>query len=118
MRTIRGSLTVLIACLLAVVATGCGTTSSSPQGTWIGPEDTRLELAADGTVTGSDGCNHLGGSWSQDGEDVVFSQMMSTLMACTDVNVWLVDPRTATIEGDTMHVFDAGGTELGELHRS
>lgn len=118
MHTLRRACAVLAACLLAILAASCGSaTSSSPEGTWTGREDTRLELTADGSVTGSDGCNHLAGSWEQDGETVVFSDMLGTLMACMNVDVWLSDPATATLTGDTMVLYDSEGTELGELHR-
>ncbi len=117
MSIVRSALAVL-ACLLALLATGCGSaTPAAPEGTWTGREDTRLELTTDGQVTGSDGCNYLSGSWSQDGETIVFSGMISTLMACMDVDVWLSDPATATITGTTMTVYDSDGTELGDLHR-
>ena len=71
-----------------------------------------------GRVSGSDGCNHIGGSWEQDGDTIIFSDMLITLMACMDVDVWLEDPRTATIDGDTMVVYGPDDVELGELHRA
>jgi len=118
MLTARRLIALLTTCLLAMLAAGCGSqASSSPEGTWTGAEETHLELSADGTVTGNDGCNHIGGSWEEDGEQIVFSDMIATLMACQDVDVWLQDPRTATITGDTMVVYGPGETELGELHR-
>ena len=118
MPTVRRLSALLTTCLLAMLAAGCdGDTSSSPEGTWTGAEDTHLELTADGTVTGNDGCNHVGGSWEEDGEQIVFSDMIATLMACQNVDVWLTDPRTATITGDTMVIYGPGETELGELHR-
>lgn len=118
MHTIRRSLALVAACVLMVLAAGCGGASDSPEGTWTGPEDTELELTEEGLVTGTDGCNHLGGAWEEDGDTVTFSGMVGTLMACMDVDVWLVDPATATIEGDTMVVFNSEGAELGELQRS
>jgi len=118
MPTVRRLSALLTACLLAMLAAGCGNeASTSPEGTWTGAEDTHLDLSADGTVTGNDGCNHIGGSWEEDGEQIVFSDMIATLMACPDVDVWLKDPRTATITEDTMVVYGPGETELGELHR-
>src|SRR5699024_8311705 len=102
---------------LALLVVGCSTEeSNSPAGTWTGREDTHLELSDDGTVTGNDGCNHIGGSWEKDGEQIVFSDMITTLMACQHVEVWLNDPRTATITGDVMVVYGPDDTELGELH--
>lgn len=118
MAMIRRLLAVGTVGVLVVLAAGCGSASSSPEGTWTGPEDTELELTVEGVVTGTDGCNHLGGTWEEDGDTVTFSGMFGTLMACMDVDVWLVDPATATVEGDTMVVFNSEGTELGELQRS
>ena len=118
MRAIRWTLAVLTTCLLAMLTAGCGSTAASAEGTWTGPESTELELTVEGMVTGTDGCNHLGGTWEQDGDQITFSGMMGTLMACMDVDVWLTDPATATIDGDTMVVFNSEGTELGELQRS
>ena len=118
MATIRRLLAVGAGLVLMVLAAGCGSASSSPEGTWTGPEDTELELTVEGLATGTDGCNHLGGTWEEDGDTVTFSGMVGTLMACMDVDVWLVDPATATVQGDTMVVFNSEGTELGELQRS
>lgn len=118
MGTSRRPFALVAAGALMVLAAGCGSASSSPEGTWTGPEDTELELTEEGLVTGTDGCNHLGGSWEEDGDTVTFSGMVGTLMACMDVEVWLIDPATATIDGDTMVVFNTEGTELGELQRS
>ena len=119
MHAIRRTLAGAAVCLLAVFATGCGTaTSSSPEGTWTGAEGTELELTGEGMVTGTDGCNHLGGTWEQDGDTITFSGMVGTLMACMDVDVWLTDPATGTVDGDTMVVFNSEGAELGELQRS
>ncbi|WP_147917235.1 META domain-containing protein [Ruania zhangjianzhongii] len=118
MATIRRLLAVVTVCVLALFAAGCGAVSSSPEGTWTGDEGTELELTVEGLVTGTDGCNHLSGTWEQDGETVTFSGMVGTLMACMDVDVWLTGPATATIDGDTMVVFNSEGAELGELQRS
>lgn len=116
--TVRRATALLTTCLLMLLAVGCDSAASnSPEGTWTGREDTHLELSADGTVTGSDGCNHIGGTWETEGEKIIFSDMISTLMACMNVDVWLSDPRTATITGDTMVVYGPDDTELGELHR-
>ena len=118
MRHLRRTLALVTACLLAVLAAGCGGVSDSPEGTWTGAEGTELELTVEGMVTGTDGCNHISGTWEQDGETVTFNGMVGTLMACMDVDIWLSDPATATIDGDTMVVFNAEGTELGELQRA
>lgn len=118
MHAIRRMFAVAAVCLLTVLAAGCGGVSDSAEGTWTGAEGTELEFASDGQVTGTDGCNHLSGTWEHDGDTITFSGMIGTLMACMDVDVWLVDPATATFDGNTMVVFNSEGTELGELQRS
>src|SRR5208337_3657978 len=43
---------------------------------------TSLTFGTDGTVNGSLGCNSLGGKYEVQGDSLVFSQMVSTMMAC------------------------------------
>lgn len=77
-----------------------------------------LELSEDGTVSGTDGCNRLMGSWTVDGSLVSFERLASTRMACEGVDTWLAAAASATLEGDTLMVFDAGGKLIGSLVRS
>ncbi len=67
---------------------------------------------------GTDGCNRLRGSWSDDGETITFSNVASTRMACPDVDTWLSALATGTIAGETLTVFDVSGTEIGTLERT
>jgi len=46
--------------------------------------DASLTFADDGTVSGSGGCNSLGGTYEVNGSEITFGQMTSTLMACDD----------------------------------
>ena len=43
-----------------------------------------LEFSAEGQAGGSAGCNTYGGSYEVQGDQVVFGEMVSTLMACAD----------------------------------
>jgi heat shock protein HslJ len=43
-----------------------------------------LTFGADGMVGGSGGCNSLGGTYDVDGNEITFSEITSTLMACDD----------------------------------
>ncbi|MDC9824489.1 META domain-containing protein [Devosia sp. ZB163] len=45
---------------------------------------TTLEIAADGKVSGSGGCNRFSGSAKVDGDTVTFGDLASTMMACTE----------------------------------
>ncbi|MGN0065871.1 MAG: META domain-containing protein [Nocardioides sp.] len=88
-------------------------------GTWGAPEDEQpyLELAEDGNVTGSDGCNRLMSAWEADGATVTFEAVASTRKACPDVDTWLSGMATATVDGDTLTVLDKDGGEIGTLAR-
>lgn len=87
----------LLMILIWTVA-ACTTQASSLTGTWklvsYGPADSmtaalpdadaKLTFNDDGTVTGSGGCNSLGGMYEADDKTVTFSEMTSTLMACDE----------------------------------
>lgn len=71
-----------------------------------------LTFNEDGTVSGSSGCNGLGGDYSVDGNQVTFGEFVSTLMACEEPimaqedaahNV-LTGTATYQIEGDTLTI--------------
>lgn len=52
------------------------------------PESTiTLEFKEAGEMDGNGGCNTYGGSYSVDGDKLVLQQVVSTLMACADMNV-------------------------------
>ena len=106
--------------LLGLAACSSGG-SATPVGSW-GNTDARgevsLEFAEDGSYSGSDGCNRVMGSWEADGDVFAIAPMASTMMACQDVEVWLVDPASVKNNGDTLVVLDASGAELGTLDRS
>ncbi len=107
---------------IAVVLAGCGGTasSSSPEsvdGTW-GDSTANYLTLSDGTLRGSDGCNGMRGSYSVDGSTVTFTLGAATLKACIDVDTWLRNIATATVDGDTLTVFDASGEQIGTLPRT
>lgn len=79
-----------------------------------------LNLAADGTLTGSDSCNRLHGSWSEDDGTITFHDVVSPGLVCgpDGFDTWLSGLASATIDGDLLTVLDAGGNELGTLDRA
>lgn len=108
-----------LAAVAALALTGCSSAASSgAAGTWstTGDGAPELTLAEEGNFSGTDGCNQLHGEWSQDGADITFSNVGSTLMMCEDVPGW---PSLAggTIEGDAMTLLDTDGAELTVLTR-
>ena len=93
---------ILVMLLLSLVVTGCASEQTTPlAGTWkltaYGPKDTptpavtdaeaNLTFEADGSVGGSGGCNSLGGTYEVDGDQITFSEVTSTLMACEDARM-------------------------------
>jgi heat shock protein HslJ len=89
---------LLFLLVASLVLSACTPKEKSLQGSWTitsyGPqgattpvvEDSQASLSfnSDGTITGSSGCNGFGGEYKVDGDQVVFSGMASTLMACSD----------------------------------
>jgi len=91
-----------------------------PVGTWGDPEAAAtpsLVLEKDGSLTGTDGCNHLTGRWSESDGQVVFADVASTLMACEGVDTWLSGGAYAFLQAGVMSVYAADGLQLGQLAR-
>lgn len=81
------------------------------------PGQPHLKLDADGTVTGTDGCNRLMGKWTLEEDTICFQQMVSTMMYCEGVDTWLSGAVSAKVHGESLRVFDRGGVEIGTLQR-
>jgi heat shock protein HslJ len=95
-------ITLTVITLLAVsglLLSGCasqGTSASLPGTSWklvsYGPVDnqtpaasgvaTNLDFSKDGTVNGNLGCNSFSGNYQATNGNIVFSMMISTMMAC------------------------------------
>ncbi|TFC88967.1 META domain-containing protein [Cryobacterium sp. TMT3-29-2] len=76
---------------------------------------------ADGTWTGSDGCNGSQGRWATDGAGTLLATSgVSTLIACEGAPVasWVAQARLAVIDNGELRLIDAGGSELGRLERN
>ena len=122
----------LLACAVFTVTLGLAGCSASAgagadaddgdvSGTWGTPDATGtpgLQLNGDDSVSGTDGCNRLVGTWSMSGDTIEFGTFASTLMACEGVDTWLNGASTATVDGPTMTVQNAGGSEIGTLERA
>ncbi|RXZ73222.1 META domain-containing protein [Agromyces albus] len=82
-----------------------------------------LNLAADGTLTGSDSCNRLHGSWSDDDGTIAFHDVVSPGMVCSpespeSFDTWLSGLASGTVDGDVLTILDVDGTEIGTLDRA
>ena len=129
---------VIGAAVLAIALAGCAseaesgadpsTTASAESGDAVGvvgvwgdadaQNSPSLVFAEDGTVTGTDGCNRLMGSWTADGDTVEFAPLVSTRMACEGVDTWLSGGASGTWTDTKLVVLDGSGTEIGTLERS
>lgn len=85
-----------------------------------------LSLTNEGTVMGETGCNGYGGTYTTDGNGIVFAGITATLAACEDAAIMeqeaaLLDALQTTslylIDGDTLTLTDEAGTILAVLSR-
>ena len=93
--------TIYLFLLFVLLLSACAAQSSESsalQGTWkltqygsadvmmpaVEDADASLTFADDGTVSGSAGCNSLGGTFEVKGSEITFGPITSTLMACDD----------------------------------
>ncbi|MBK0422078.1 nitronate monooxygenase [Leucobacter sp. CSA2] len=86
-------------------------------GRWGSREDRdpHLELAADGALTGSDGCNRLMGRWMRLPNGVAFERVAATRMICPGTDTWLAGLASGKLQDGRLIVFDAAGNRIGEL---
>jgi putative lipoprotein len=93
----------------------------------IGDPKTLIEIAADGKVTGSGGCNRISGKATVDGAHISFGPMISTKMACPpavmdqeskflaalgDTRLWRIDEQR-----DRLILVDAHGVTVLRMAR-
>lgn len=76
-----------------------------------------LEFTETGEVSGTDGCNRIVSSYAIEDERVKIEQFATTKMACKGVDTWLGGAREVALEGDTLHILNGEGVEIGELQR-
>ena len=125
--------------LALLILTACsGGNSASLEGAWklvsygdpanptaAAPDvDTSVEFK-DGQVTGNVGCNSFGGKYEVDGNEVTFSEVMSTLMFCegpvgdqetATLNV-LRETATFALNGDTLSITSQDSSTVVVLAR-
>ncbi len=107
---------------------GSPTTAGTPSGSgastlgrWTSTEfdGAFVSIADDGTFTGDDGCNGLGGSWkmADDGTSLELSEVFQTLMGCEEGTSWAAGPTTFSEQSGKLVVTGEGGTVLDTLTR-
>src|SRR5690606_5056269 len=100
-------------------------TADALEDKWVSPAIAstvpHVEFAADGSWTGSDGCNGGSGRWAVSSSGEFLSTAgPSTLMWCDGAAIpsWVALAASAGFDADgLLHLFDASGTELGVLTR-
>ena len=107
-----------------------GSTPAGPDaltGSWSAGAGAGVEFAADGTWSGTDGCNGTGGSWTAgpDGGVLATAATVQTLIACDgpgaqlDVGASLAAARAAAVDpSGGLLLLDSGGAVLLRLGRS
>lgn len=80
-----------------------------------------VDLAADGTYTGSDGCNGTHGRWSAGpGGELDVALGPSTRMACEDmvaVPYWFAAAARTRFDDQILVLIDAAGADVARLER-
>jgi heat shock protein HslJ len=85
-----------------------------------------LSLTNEGVVSGETGCNGYGGTYTTDGNGIVFAGVTATLVACEDEAIMaqeaaLLEALQTTslyiLESDTLTLTDEAGTALMVLSR-
>ena len=95
------------------------TTTRGSDGLDASDSTASLTFNADGTFTGSDGCNSLSGAASITSSSITFTDVASTAMGCLDDNVTKLDgPIDAILQGTVEYsIGDAGvGYDLSIVH--
>ena len=120
-------LTILVICLaISACSSKKEAPSSSLIGSWkltsyshadvltpaVSGTEAGLTFNDDGTMTGNSGCNGLGGNYKVESDQVTFSEVVSTLMACDEPRMAqegafhqvLTETATFNIEGNTLTI--------------
>jgi putative lipoprotein len=115
-----------LAILIAATLTACAPTTSGiePQAfdlagsEWApenGPEAQFIQFQTDGNVSGNGACNRFGGTYTQEGNKLSFGPLMSTKMACLDMNketaFFNALDQVNSFEGDHLKLVLKSGTD-------
>ena len=117
----------MVALLIVLLLSACGGNTSDPLiGTWklvsygdaanlthpVPEVDTSISFNADGSVSGNVGCNSFGGEYKVSGNEIVFSEMFSTLMACEESLMNQESVVLTLFEGETIFTYEESNGTL------
>lgn len=123
--------------LIAALGPGCTAARdevSTPQGKWLAADiggaavadgvQTTLDIAADGAVSGSGGCNRYGGTADITGSSISFGPLAATRMACPPAQMdqetkffdALERARSWKIAGSNLLLLGSDGTAVVRLN--
>ena len=118
------AIAVAVAAAAALTLTACSgspASASVSDTTWGSPDSAGkpfITFTADGKAGGNDGCNIVGGSWTEKDGSVSLDGLFSTMMFCEGVDTWLSTATSAVVEGDTITFSDEKGAEVGSLEKT
>ena len=123
--TVTADIRAALARPVALPAGAVPATAADLIGRWVpvgvpGPTDPFVRFDADGSWTGSDGCNGNGGRWAASGSgDLLATSGMSTMMFCEGAPVpsWVAQARLAVFDDGGLRLLAADGAQLGRLER-
>lgn len=80
----------------------------------------RLNIIENGKLSGNDGCNSGGGSWTIEGPELRFEDLFSTEIYCANVKTYLFEARGARLsaDGGQLILLSDGGQTIGTLTRT
>ena len=92
-------------------------------GSWTSadPGDPFLEFHTDGTFSGSDGCNGVGGTYEiEPGAELIpLDRAPSTLIACPGIDDWLRAVEFVTVDADDyLQAYDGDEAHIGQMYRA
>lgn len=82
------------------------------------PTDPFLEFGADGSWSGSDGCNGLGGGWRLDGDLLIATAGPQTAIGCAGEDLTVMGRLRASVESHRLTVYDITGEVQFIVQRS
>lgn len=112
------------AALTAILALGLALTACTPQGGGVpgkwgstDPGEPNLIINANGSYTGSDGCNTMKGTGTISGNTIDLGTVAATQKVCNGVDTWMSTAASGKVDGNVMTVYDSSGARIGTIDR-